>query len=136
MHERRYWTYILTNWNKTVLYTGITNNLPLRLIEHWIGIEGCFTSRYKVYYLVWTEETKYVMNAIDLEKKLKDSSREHKQELIHEVNPVMLFLNSDVIGNWPPTDLQMQKVQERWRMERDGLIDDPTFFSTSAASGR
>jgi hypothetical protein len=39
MKPYRFWTYILTNWDKTVLYTGVTNNLAIRLIEHWIGIE-------------------------------------------------------------------------------------------------
>src|SRR5690606_24417783 len=34
---REYATYILTNWNKSVLYTGVTNNLPIRLVEHYIG---------------------------------------------------------------------------------------------------
>ena len=33
--ERIYYVYILTNKNKTVLYTGITNNLEQRLKEHY-----------------------------------------------------------------------------------------------------
>jgi len=28
--------YITTNYTKTVLYTGITNNLQQRIIEHYI----------------------------------------------------------------------------------------------------
>ena len=128
MRPFRFWTYILTNWNKTVLYTGVTNNLSVRLIEHWIGMEGSFTSRYRVHYLVWSQETKYVLNAIDLEKRLKNSSREHKLRLISEANPAWLFWNSDVVGNWPPTDSQIEEVKERWRKEEAGLIDDPLSF--------
>ena len=36
MFNEPYYTYILTNYNKTVLYTGVTNNLPQRLIEHYL----------------------------------------------------------------------------------------------------
>jgi len=128
MQQYRFWTYILTNWNKTVLYTGVTNNLALRLTEHWIGKEGSFTSRYRIHYLVWSEETKYILNAIDLEKSLKNSSRELKCKLISDVNPAWLFWNSEVVGNWPPTDSQIEEVKQRWRREQDGLIDDPLSF--------
>ena len=34
---QNYFTYILTNKNKTVLYTGVTNNLKRRLFEHGKG---------------------------------------------------------------------------------------------------
>ncbi|WP_417935268.1 GIY-YIG nuclease family protein [Flagellimonas aequoris] len=30
----KYYVYILTNQYKTVLYTGVTNNLKRRLVEH------------------------------------------------------------------------------------------------------
>jgi putative endonuclease len=128
MQQYRYWTYILTNWNKTVLYTGVTNNLAIRLIEHWIGLEDSFTSRYKVHHLVWSEESRYVLNAIDREKSLKNTSRELKLQMIAEANPAWLFQNSDVVGNWPPTDIQIEEVRERWRKETEGLIDDPLSF--------
>ena len=47
MKVYRFWTYMLSNITRTVLYTGITNNLAMRLVEHWIGKDGCFTTRYK-----------------------------------------------------------------------------------------
>ena len=34
------YVYILTNYNKTVLYTGVTNNLQRRLYEHRMGINN------------------------------------------------------------------------------------------------
>ena len=37
------YVYILTNYNKTVLYTGVTNNLQRRLYEHRMGINDSFT---------------------------------------------------------------------------------------------
>ncbi len=127
MRMFRFWTYILTNWNRTVLYTGITNDLATRLIEHWVGKEGCFTTRYKVHYLIWSEETKYVNNAIDREKAIKRWHRDEKESLITELNPEWTFWNEDVVGNWPPTEEQMAGVKERWRsigeaaLMKDGL---------------
>ncbi len=128
MRQFRFWTYILTNWNKTALYTGVTNDLAARLVEHWIGKEGSFTTRYKVHYLVWSEETKYGLNGIDREKEIKKWPREPKNDLIAAVNPAWLFWNSDVLGNWPPTEAQIEAVKERWRKEEAGLIDDPLSF--------
>lgn len=103
MNHRRYTTYILTNANRAVLYTGVTNNLRRRLIEHWVGKEGSFTTRYNVYYLVWHEETRYVLNAIRLEKEIKQFSRQRKESLIQSINPDWNFLNETVLGYWPPT---------------------------------
>ncbi|HEX4170875.1 MAG TPA: GIY-YIG nuclease family protein [Acetobacteraceae bacterium] len=46
----RYFVYILTNDRHTVLYTGVTNNLPRRAGEHRAGLSS-FTSRYNVHKL-------------------------------------------------------------------------------------
>ncbi len=35
VNKRSYSVYILTNLNKTALYTGVTNNLEIRIIEHY-----------------------------------------------------------------------------------------------------
>ncbi len=125
----RFWTYILTNRNKTVLYTGITNDLTTRLIEHCVGKEGCFTTRYKVHYLIWSEETKYVNNAIDREKVIKKLHRADKEALIAELNPEWKFWNADIVGPWPPTPEQMEAVVERWRsVGEDALMKDGLSF--------
>ena len=34
-HYHEYYTYITSNPERSVLYTGVTNNLDIRLIEHW-----------------------------------------------------------------------------------------------------
>jgi predicted GIY-YIG superfamily endonuclease len=46
MKQHNYYTYILTNYNKTVLYTGVTNDIEKRLYEHYFGInqKSSFTS--------------------------------------------------------------------------------------------
>jgi putative endonuclease len=33
--QHHYYVYILTSPQRTVLYTGVTNNLSQRIIEHW-----------------------------------------------------------------------------------------------------
>lgn len=62
------YVYILTNYNKTVLYTGVTNNLQRRLYEHRIGSNDSFTKRYHVYYLVYYEIISDIKDAIHREK--------------------------------------------------------------------
>ena len=36
LSTRQYYVYILTNYKKAVLYTGVTNNLEQRIIEHYL----------------------------------------------------------------------------------------------------
>ena len=71
--NRWYYTYILTNQNKTVLYTGVTNDLKQRVTEHYMqrGIDKTFTGRYHCYWLLYFEATKYIKNAIAREKEIK-----------------------------------------------------------------
>lgn len=73
--------------NSGTLYIGMTNNLARRVKEHkeW-NIEG-FSKKYKCYKLVYFESTKYVHNAIEREKELKDWNRQKKEELIKTMNP-------------------------------------------------
>ena len=111
-----------------MLYTGCTNNLAIRLVEHWVGKEGCFTTRYHAHYLVWHESTKYVLNAIDREKGIKTLIREKKEALIAAANPGWTFLNEEVFGNWPPTVAQMAEVRERWRQEEEQNISTRLSF--------
>jgi len=117
MNDRIFNTYILTNWRKTVLYTGVTNNLPARLIEHYIGLGSKFTSQYFAYNLVWHESTKYILNAIARENEIKHLSREDKIKLITSCNPNWKFLNLELVGNWPPSPAQIDEVKERWKKD-------------------
>jgi putative endonuclease len=102
---KEYFVYILTNVNKTVLYVGVTNNLERRIIEHWEGkIENCFTSKYKVYYLIYYERFQLIDQAISREKEIKKWRREKKMKLIQGFNPGLEFLNKELFGKWPPID--------------------------------
>jgi putative endonuclease len=93
----------------------MTNNLAERLVGHYIGKAGAFSIRYITRYLLWYKETKYVQNAIDLEKQLKHFTRAQKEELINATNPEWRFLNEEVLGNWPPTESQIAAVKAKWK---------------------
>ena len=46
MKNKQYCVYILTNSRRTVLYTGVTNNLERRIGEHQTGFnETCYTHK-------------------------------------------------------------------------------------------
>ncbi|KRD09072.1 endonuclease [Flavobacterium sp. Root901] len=91
-----YYIYILTNKKKTVFYTGVTNNLRLRLSQHKDNITSqskTFTSRYNVEFLLYYEKFTWIHEAIVREKEIKDWRREKKIEMIKTINPDLDFLN-------------------------------------------
>jgi len=87
MPERNYCVYIMTNAHNTVLYTGVTNNLQRRVLEHQAGKGGVFTKKYNVTKLVYFECGDDVNTAIFREKQIKAGSRKKKEELINSLNP-------------------------------------------------
>lgn len=95
--------YIVTNPTKTVLYIGVTNDLPQRLIEHFLnkGTKKTFTGRYNCYNLLYYENFQFIEDAIAREKELKGWSRKKKEVLIATINPDWEFLNPKIMG-WPP----------------------------------
>ena len=83
-----YYVYVLTNSNKNVLYTGITNDLVRRVYEHKHHLDkGSFTDRYNVEYLIYYEITSDVTAAIEREKQIKGWNRKRKDKLIEGKNP-------------------------------------------------
>ena len=91
-----YFVYIITNKSKTVLYTGMTNNLERRLSEHKESSVNRFTGKYKTYHLLYWERFQYVQDAINREKEIKGWRREKKIELIAKFNPNWEFLNDRI----------------------------------------
>jgi putative endonuclease len=87
MSDRQYCVYMMTNVNNTVLYTGVTNDLQRRVIEHKAGKGGTFTKKYNLHKLVYFECGDDVNTAIFREKQIKAGSRKKKIELIERVNP-------------------------------------------------
>lgn len=98
-----YYTYITTNPKKTVLYTGMTNDLASRVIEHFNskGEKSTFAGRYYCYFLIYYEAFQFPHQAIEHEKEIKRMSRVQKEHLIKLQNPKLDFLNSTIM-NWPP----------------------------------
>ena len=94
---KRYYIYIITNTNKTVLYIGVTNDLQRRLLEHKEGRIHTFTGRYNVKYLLYFEEFNCIVKAIAREKEIKKWRREKKHQLIETLNPEWRFLDDDIL---------------------------------------
>ncbi|MCA1763659.1 MAG: GIY-YIG nuclease family protein [Cryomorphaceae bacterium] len=93
-----YFTYILTNKNNTVLYTGMTNDLAVRCRQHQEKRVVGFTKRYNVDRLVYYEVFRYVQESIRREKQIKGYSRAKKVALINNCNPTWeaLYVNGRV----------------------------------------
>jgi putative endonuclease len=90
-----YYVYIMTNRSST-LYTGVTNNLMRRVLEHRSGVSGSFTARYRIDRLVYFEETNDVNVAILREKQIKGWTRARKLVLINDANPAW----QDLAAEW------------------------------------
>ena len=75
-----FYTYIVTNPERNVLYTGVTNDLAQRLIEHWVNRSNpkTFAGKYYCYNLIYFEELQYINDAIAREKEIKGWRRQKK----------------------------------------------------------
>ena len=87
--------YILTNKNKTVLYTGVTSNLLKRIYRHKTKAYKGFTARYNCDQLVFYQDFSHISLAIDFEKKIKGGNRKNKEKLIASMNPEWKDLAED-----------------------------------------
>jgi len=85
--NKNYAVYILTNYNQTTFYIGITGNLQKRIWEHKNKVVEGFTKKYNLNKLVYYEITDNVETAINREKQLKRWHRQWKINLIKETNP-------------------------------------------------
>ncbi len=88
--------YILTNLSHRVLYTGVTSNLIARIAEHKASRGSEFTSKYKTTKLVFVQRFESMLNAIEIEKKIKGGSRLKKVKLIESVNPLWRDLSEEI----------------------------------------
>ncbi len=94
--SKTFFVYIMTNPRRTVLYTGVTNNLPRRVYEHREKLAPGFASRYNVTDLVYYEMAETAEAAIAREKQLKAGSRRRKIELIKSMNPTWQDLSAEL----------------------------------------
>ena len=87
MWNYNFYVYITTNWNLTILYIGVTNDLKRRIFEHRSKLVEGFTQKFNVNKLVYYEHFSKIDDAIKREKNLKRWKREWKIDLISDMNP-------------------------------------------------
>lgn len=96
-----YFTYMLASKPYGTLYIGVTNGLLRRVEQHRAGTGSKFTSKYKVFLLVWFEMFADVRDAIQREKTMKEWPRAWKVNLIERDNPHWIDLYPSVPGALP-----------------------------------
>ena len=84
---KRFYVYILASGRNGTLYTGMTSNLPRRIMEHKQHILKGFTDKYNVTRLVYAERYETFASAVTREKQIKAWQRKWKLRLIEELNP-------------------------------------------------
>ena len=82
---KNYYVYIMASASRT-LYTGVTENLERRVLQHRRKLLPGFTARYNINRLVYYEVSGEVVAAIAREKQIKSLTREKKIALIESVN--------------------------------------------------
>ena len=86
MKAKTYYVYIMASRSLN-LYTGITNSLYRRVLQHKSGEIDGFTKRYNIDRLVYYEVFHQVANAIAREKQIKSWTRAKRLALIKTKNP-------------------------------------------------
>ena len=72
-------TYIITNKNRSTLYTGAISDLESRVMEHRLKeYPGSFSAKYNATVLVYYENFDSIEEAIEREKYIKGKSRKWK----------------------------------------------------------
>jgi putative endonuclease len=98
MSKLQYYVYIVSNYDRKVIYVGVTNNLVKRVYEHRNGLVDGFTKKYKTPYLIYYEVFTKINSAIDREKQIKSWGRVRKNKLIREFNPQVIDLYSSILN--------------------------------------
>ena len=88
--------YIVTNFDRTTLYIGVTNDLIRRIYEHRNHlIDGSFSDKYSCEICIYYEKFNDINQAFDRETQLKKWSRKKKENLINSKNPGWMSLVND-----------------------------------------
>ncbi|MDD4995542.1 MAG: GIY-YIG nuclease family protein [Patescibacteria group bacterium] len=93
---RQFYIYILASDRNGTLYTGVTNNLKRRVLEHKQGEDSIFTAQYGVHKLVYYEIFDNIEEAILREKQLKKWNRNWKIRTIEDFNPLWSDLYDNI----------------------------------------
>lgn len=92
--ERRYYVYILASRSRN-LYTGVTNDLRWRVLEHKQGLLAGFTKKYRIHRLVYFESFNDVREVLGREKRIKAWRRGKRVALIKSANLAWDVLAAD-----------------------------------------
>jgi putative endonuclease len=95
------------------IYTGMTNNIFRRVMQHKSGQFKGFTQRYRVNRLVYYDTFQYVNNAIGREKQIKGLDRAKRVALIQRDNPTW----DDLAEEWGKPLKPINAVQEETRAD-------------------
>ena len=93
--ERQFCVYIMSSLSRRI-YTGVTNDIFRRVMQHKKGEIKGFTQRYRINRLVYCERFQYVNNAIRREKQIKGLDRAKRVALIERQNPTW----DDLAAGW------------------------------------
>ena len=103
--EKRYYVYIMASRSLN-LYTGATNSVYQRALQHKSGDIDGFTKKYHVNRLVYYEMFEHIGTAIAREKQVKAWTREKRLALIKSMNPTW----QDLAEGWGgETELQIPR---------------------------
>jgi len=125
--DRTYFVYTRASRSR-ILYTGVTNNLERRIIEHRQGVIPGFTANYKIYRLVHFEVFADIRDAIRREKEIKGWRREKKLALIQANHPMW----ADLSNGLSPASSRKQQIPH----PQDRVRDDRLFAGGRVATSR
>ncbi len=83
------WTVYILLCSDNSLYTGMTNNLQKRFLEHKSGIGGKYTRSHIPTKIVYSEECATKSEALKRELQIKSLSRADKLKLVSEPHSVL-----------------------------------------------
>ncbi len=84
--EKHYYVYIMASRSLN-FYTGVTNSIYQRALQHKTGEIDGFTKKYNINRLVYYETFEHIGNAIAREKQVKAWTRAKRLALIKSINP-------------------------------------------------
>ena len=103
--EKHYYVYIVASRSLN-LYTGVTNSIYHRALQHKSGEMDGFTKKYNINRLVYYETFEHIGNAIAREKQVKAWTRAKRLALIKSINPTW----QDLAEGWgTETELQIPR---------------------------
>jgi len=92
------WVYILANKRNGTIYSGVTANLPARMMRHRAGKGSSFAAKHGAARLVHAEHFERIDEAIGREKAIKKWRRRWKLQLIERDNPEWRDLFDYIVG--------------------------------------